>query len=85
MAKPKPKDKLHLYAVFAGFSVTLIPAVDIDDARKHMLINMGYERKPWVGENWVIRRATAEDRQLYGGHAGSAAREKMTQFDFEEN
>lgn len=83
MAKAKPKDKLYCYTVFCGFSITIIPATSVEDARRHMLINMGYERKPWVAKDWKIRRTTAEDRQRYGAYAGPAAREKLLEIDFD--
>lgn len=74
--KPVPID--HKYAVYAGLSFTIVIAPNVEAARKQMLMDMGLERKPWLGRDWEIHRATGEELRRYAAFADNTGKSKPT-------
>ena len=75
-SKPVPID--HKYAVYAGLSFTIVVAPNVEAARKQMLLDMGLERKPWLGRDWVIHRATGEELRRYAAFADNVRKSQPT-------
>jgi hypothetical protein len=55
-----------LYSCAVGSSWVLVNAHNADNAREQLGIRLGYEHKPWLWRDIVVRRATAEDVTHYG-------------------
>jgi hypothetical protein len=74
----KPPSKDYQWAVYAGFSMAIVIAPGKEAARKQMLMDMKLETKPWLGRDWEIHRASAEEIRRYAAFADALPKSRPT-------
>lgn len=57
---------MTLYSCGVGTSWVLVDAHNAEAAREKLGVRLGYEHKPWLWRDIVVRKATADDVQQYG-------------------
>lgn len=57
------------WIVLMPMAVTISPAETEDDARSEVLERFGYERKPWLARDWIVREATDAELTRYAALA----------------